>query len=142
MTTQTVQTSKYSACYIGDGDPSPVYVDLSPAGVHLSDGSVVGWPAGARFAVELRPFSEEVRVPKARLEFFGSDGWPLNFPQDLRDLGDSVKVEFQTWDWGWAEWRHSSIARLKTDELWLRRLRLESEFIVDIHQALPRPIAT
>ncbi len=78
-------TSRYSHLYPGnpETDPAPVYRDLSPHGVQGADGAILPWPNGAVFAVVLTP-DDIARAggsaERARCEFFGLDGWPLDFP--------------------------------------------------------------
>lgn len=87
--------------YLGSSeDPQPIFRD------EAADGA--SWPEGAALAVT---FTKERfghlacgdQLP--RTDFFGGDGWPLDFDAGRKAiLPDALKRGFQVHPWGWRRW--------------------------------------
>jgi len=104
--------SKFAHLYLGnpETDPTPVFRDLNPNALL----NRMPWPEGSVFAV---------LFPEGKTVFYGSEGWPLGWPEGQKLLGTELKLELQlspiSWpSWGAGEWQ----AAKKTPHL-LRRNR-------------------
>ena len=106
--------SKFAHLYLGTpgADPVPVFRDLQPD--CLPDGT--SWEEGAVFAVwfdgDRHPEKRTMGSPHVDVwEFFGEDGWPLNFPEDCKVPEPSFLREFQVFPYGWRAWRPASLVQ-------------------------------
>jgi len=96
-------TSIHASVYLGipGEDPTPLFRDTHPEAFE-------GAPAHAvmlmRFRAEdfphLRPLPWRFPVD----EYFGEDGWPVDFPQKERDLNEDVRRFIQTGPSRWRTW--------------------------------------
>lgn len=106
--------SKYLSIYLGDiRDPKPVFRDEDPG--------LFAWPEGSVFAVAFRPgdfqgVAAHIRKTLPSVEFFGTDGWPVEMPLELKAaLPPILKLEFQVHPWGWRSFSERDWARVKRD---------------------------
>lgn len=92
--------SKFAHIFLGgEHDPKPVFRDEVP--------DAFAWPEGAVMAVtfteeQFSGLSIQARARESRTEFFGEDGWPIEFGSDRKlRLAEGMKLEFQVFPWGW-----------------------------------------
>jgi hypothetical protein len=111
--------------YLGDpsSDPPPVWREDAP--------DAFEWPEGAVFAVvfnrpsyAMSPMSFWAAcygdVPSFT-QLYGNDGWPVDFPNERKDLSEIMRREIQVSYCGWetwdeAEWKHAK----RYPHLWLQ----------------------
>lgn len=67
------------------------------------------WPEGAVFKIHFTPENspgasiKECAIP--RVDFFGSDGWPIDLPAEQKaQLSEAMKLEFQVFPCNWQAW--------------------------------------
>jgi hypothetical protein len=100
---QVTEPSRYSSVYLGipGEDPTPVFRDTHP---EAFEGALAQAVMLVRFRAEdfphLRPLSWRFPVD----EYFGEDGWPVDFPAGERDLNEDVRRSVQVCPTRWRAW--------------------------------------
>jgi hypothetical protein len=127
--TNSTKTSVYAHLYLGNAasDPSPVFRDLSPT---RSPGGA--WPPGAAFAVSLKNDDGSTF-----LEYFGQDGWPLDFPAEFKRFALVVKRELQVYPWPWRSFDDVAWRRAEMYPDTIPRARALAKVVRAIDLALP-----
>lgn len=114
MTTASKTAFVDRSAYLGDpsqGDPTPVFRD------EASDAET--WPEGAAFKVVFMEtgcrfsYILEIRKLLPATEFYGADGWPVDFPADKKHLHVYIKEELQVCPSGWRQWTEWAWNRLE-----------------------------
>jgi len=107
--------------FLGCGEvPVPVWPD------EAADAD--NWPDAAVFKVHFNSDNSRgastVSCELPQTEFFGRDGWPCEFPEDLkRVLSNQIKLELQTFPWGWTGFSSNDWRKLSAEPSRLSRSR-------------------
>jgi len=119
-------TSEYASIYLGTlgEDPTPLFLDTHP---EAFEGAPVEAKMLVRFRQEDFPHlgrDTDGRFP--RDEYFGEDGWPVDFPAHQRDLSADVRRYVQTGPSTWRSWDASRWTRARRNQLSFRTIYEQS----------------
>lgn len=118
--------------YLGsDTDPTPTWRQEAP--------STSDWPEGAAFSVLFTKPDFPSSQPATCIAYFGCDGWPVGFPEELKDLSDVVKLELQTHPWPWQEFEASVWARCRRRPSSLKQCRCTAPLSLALTRIVPSP---
>lgn len=93
--------------FLGAGEgPDPVWRDEAE--------DAESWPEGAAFKlVFTREICGDVAYDFPCTEFYGADGWPVDFPEERKHLSDLVKEDFQVLPRLWRTYHERAWATLE-----------------------------